>query len=117
MPSTTIYKQGDVLLVPFPFTDQSAVKQRPAVVLSGEAYNRSHHDVILAPITSQSSSAADEVSLLHWKKAGLLKSSVVKPVLSSFETTLIKRRLGALSHKDLKAVRDLFRRILEFQAR
>jgi hypothetical protein len=26
----TIYKQGDVLLVPYPFTDQSGTKQHPA---------------------------------------------------------------------------------------
>jgi mRNA interferase MazF len=34
----TSYKQGDVLLVPFPFTDQSGSEQRPAVVISGDAY-------------------------------------------------------------------------------
>jgi len=53
MPSTTSYKQGDVLLAPFPFTDQSGGKQRPAVVLRGDEYNRTHPDVILAPITGQ----------------------------------------------------------------
>lgn len=49
----TTYRQGDVLLVSFPFTDQSASKQRPAVAVSGDAHNRTHPDVILAPITSQ----------------------------------------------------------------
>lgn len=44
---------GDVLLVPFPYTDQSAVKQRPAVVLSSHAYNTTHPDLILAPITGR----------------------------------------------------------------
>ena len=29
---------GDVLLVPFPFTNQQATKQRPAVVVSTPAY-------------------------------------------------------------------------------
>jgi mRNA interferase MazF len=29
----TAYSFGDVILVPFPFTDQSHAKQRPAVVV------------------------------------------------------------------------------------
>ena len=39
MPSMTGYSFGDVVLVSFPFTDQSAAKQRPAVVISSEAYH------------------------------------------------------------------------------
>lgn len=35
----TSYKFGDVVLVPFPFTDQSASKKRPAVVVSSSAYH------------------------------------------------------------------------------
>jgi mRNA interferase MazF len=86
----TTYKQGDVVLVPFPFTDQSGIKQRPAVVLSGFAYNRSHPDLILAPITSQITNSVDEIALTNWKSAGLLKPSIVKPILSSFETGLVR---------------------------
>jgi mRNA interferase MazF len=52
MPSMTRYRQGDVLLVPFPFTDQSGVKLRPAVVMSSDDYNLRHTNLILAPITS-----------------------------------------------------------------
>lgn len=47
------YQFGDVVLVPFPFTDQSTTKQRPAVVVSSAAYNRIRRDVILMAITSQ----------------------------------------------------------------
>lgn len=108
----TPYKQGDVLLVPFPFTDQSTSKQRPAIVLTTESYNRNHLDIILAPVTSQISKNKDDILLLDWKSAGLLKSSSVKPVLSSFETSLVRRKLGVLSQDDLKKVRQLFQRIL-----
>lgn len=40
MPRMTAYDFGDVLLVPFPFTDQTGVKQRPAVVVSSSRYQR-----------------------------------------------------------------------------
>jgi len=49
----TIYSFGDVILVPFPFTDQSQAKQRPAVVVSSARYNTERPDLILMAITSQ----------------------------------------------------------------
>jgi mRNA interferase MazF len=109
----TSFKQDNVLLVPFPFTDQSGSKQRPAVVMSGDAYNWTHPDVILAPITSQVKGAPDEVSLVAWQAAGLLKPSVVKPLLSSFDTRLVRRKLGTLSDSDRTRARALFVRIFD----
>ena len=53
MRSTTTYEFGDVVLVPFPFTDQTTSKQRPAVVVSSAAYHRERRDLILLAITSE----------------------------------------------------------------
>ncbi len=53
MPSTTSFSQGDVVLVPFPFTDLSAIKQRPALVLSPDRSNKVRPDLVVAAITSQ----------------------------------------------------------------
>jgi len=39
MPPTTGYSFGDVVLVPFPFTDQTGLKKRPAVVVSSTTYH------------------------------------------------------------------------------
>ncbi len=53
MPNTTIYSFADVVRVPFPFTNQSTTKKRPAVVVSSAAYNEQRPDIILMAITSQ----------------------------------------------------------------
>ena len=53
MPTTTDYSFGDVVLVPFPFTDQSTVKKRPAVIVSSRIYQQERSDVILMAVTSQ----------------------------------------------------------------
>lgn len=39
MPSTTTYRQGEVVLVSFPFTDLTSTKRRPAVVVSPDTFN------------------------------------------------------------------------------
>jgi mRNA interferase MazF len=44
-------QQGDIVLIPFPFTDQSGTKQRPALVVSPSGF--AGEDIILCAITSQ----------------------------------------------------------------
>lgn len=67
----TSYEFGDVLLAPFPFTDQTTVKKRPAVVISSRAYDRDRLDLILMAITSQvrPSPGFGEVIIEAWKQA------------------------------------------------
>jgi mRNA interferase MazF len=48
-----IFKRGDVVLVPFPFTDLSSAKQRPALVVSPDTWNANQSDVMLVALTSQ----------------------------------------------------------------
>src|SRR5262245_52143093 len=98
------YQFGDVVLVPFPFTDHSTTKQRPGVVVSDSAYQRERRDVILMAITSQvrGSGAFGEVFVQDWQAARLLKPSAIKPVIATFEQALIIRTLGRLSPRDQK---------------
>lgn len=107
MPSDAALSFGDIVLVPFPFTDQTASKQRPAVIVSSAAYNTARPDVILMAITSQlhASAAFGEVWLTDWQGAGLLKPSAVKPVIATLEQPLIIRQLGTLADADAQALR------------
>jgi len=78
----TFYNQGQVVLIPFPFTDLTTIKQRPAIILSSDSYNQVHPDVILAAITSHVPDRlkADEFLLAQddLKAAGLPKPSIIK---------------------------------------
>jgi mRNA interferase MazF len=47
-----MYSQGDILLVPLPFTDLSSQKRRPVLVLSKDEYNDTMDDLVVVAITS-----------------------------------------------------------------
>jgi mRNA interferase MazF len=98
---------GNIVLVPFPFTSQTASKKRPAVVVSGSAYNQAKSDIVVMAITSQLRpvQALGEAWLNDWQAAGLLKPSVVKPVFATLEQRLVLRTLGSLSAVDMASVR------------
>lgn len=110
----TVYKFGDVVLVPFPFTDQTTTKKRPAVVVSSDVFNSQYADLIVMAITSKSASgtAVGEVAIADWSDAGLLKASIIKPVVTTIEKGLIIRKLGKLQDSDRqelkKALEDIF---------
>ena len=56
MPPTTGYSFGDIVLVSFPFTDQSATKRRPTAAVSNERHNRERPDLVIMAVTSHSTS-------------------------------------------------------------
>ena len=45
--ATARFGFGDVVLVPFPFTDQTGAKKHPTVVVSSSAYNTARHDSLV----------------------------------------------------------------------
>jgi mRNA interferase MazF len=108
------YEFGDVVLIPFPFTNQAAAKKRPAVIVSGATYNRSKPDVVIMAITSQlrPNPALGEVWISQWQAAGLIKPSSIKPVFATLEQTLIMRKLGTISGSDQAALRKAITTLL-----
>lgn len=113
----TPYKQGDVVLVPFPFTDLGAAKQRPAVIISADWFNRSRADCVLAAITSQipATLARDELLLAphDLREAGLPKASLIRcGKVVTIQQTLIRKRLGKVPPATLRAALNGVRSIL-----
>ena len=45
-------EQGDIVLVPVPFTDLSSQKRRPVIVISNQEYNKNCGDVVVVSMTS-----------------------------------------------------------------
>jgi mRNA interferase MazF len=103
------YQFGDIVLVPFPFTDQSTTKQRPGVIVSSAAYHNARRDLILMAVTSQlhGTGAFGEIIVQDWQHARLLKPSAIKPVLTTLEQALVIKTLGRLSAPDQHSLRGM----------
>lgn len=99
----TRFKRGEVVLVPFPFADRSAVKRRPALVLSTDEYNSRTGDLIIAQITSRvnSPSRPGDYRLRHWQQAGLNVPSLVRARMATLHSATIVRTVGQLSTQEM----------------
>jgi mRNA interferase MazF len=108
------FQRGDVVLVPFPYTDLSVSKTRPAVIVSSAVYHAARPELLLAYVSSQVSQAnpAIDYVLADWAAAGLLKPSFVRPKVAAVEPTLVVYCVGALSARDLLGVDRCLRRAM-----
>ncbi len=108
------YNFAEVVLVPFPFTNLNATKQRPAIVISSAAYNQTRPDIILMAITSQIRPpfSIGETILQDWHAAGLLKPSMIKPLIATLEQNKIIKTMGQLAAPDSTALTQIIQTIL-----
>lgn len=114
MQFTMNYNFGDILLVPFPYTDQTGSKKRPAVVVNSTTFNQRHSDLILMAITGRVRMPLNfgEMEIIAWQKAGLLKTSLIKPVFTTIEESIVIKKLGSLEISDENNLRNIIQQIL-----
>jgi len=99
----TVFEPGDVVLVRFPFTDLTAVKKRPALVISPSDFLKRNGDVVIVALTGQPQTEPD-AALLDWQSAGLLKPTWLKLLIGTVSASVIERRFGRLSSADHRRV-------------
>lgn len=114
----TPYKQGDVILIPFPFTDLTTTKKRPCIIVSSERFNKKYNDVIVIAVTSQIPEKMSEedilLSLQEQKEAGLPKTSLIKVgKIVTIDQRLIRKRLGTIPHTTYKKLIEILERIIK----
>ncbi len=106
-------RRGDVVLLPFPFSDQTASKVRPAVVVSSTAYMSTEPDMLVAALTSRIAVPGPfDYILLDWAAAGLRVPSALKPVVVTADPALVLLTVGTVSQRDSEAIDDRLRAAL-----
>jgi mRNA interferase MazF len=101
-------KFGDVVLIPFPFTDLSTFKQRPALVVSADKFNRQSADVIVIAISSSGSGREKfdyRLNKTEQKAGGLLLPSSIKlGKIVTIDQRLIRKTIGCLPQNSMTKI-------------
>lgn len=102
------YRRGDddIVLVPFPFSDLTTTKVRPAVVVSSDLYHTTEPDLVLAALTSRVAAATGPLDYVlgDWEKVGLRYPSALKPVFFTLTLARVLHRIGTLTPQDAEQI-------------
>jgi mRNA interferase MazF len=103
-----VYELFDIVAVPFPFTDSSRTKRRPALVLSQKSgFSDIIEHSILAMITSKKNAPWPlDAAINDMEQSGLTAPSVVRMKLFTLDNRFIIRKIGHLSKIDQDQVRQ-----------
>jgi mRNA interferase MazF len=105
-------RKGDILLIPFPFTDLTGQKNRPALVLV-----TTNTDVTVAFITSQIKWQEDhDLKLEPSAENGLKRTSLVRlSKLATIAKELAIGKLGNLTRSEMKQLNQNLIQLLQLQ--
>ncbi len=102
-------EQRSLLLVPFPFSDQSGQKVRPVLVISNNEYNISGKDLIVCGITSNVKAGKYNIIIDNsdMEQGNLYsKSSIKADNILKIERKLIIKKIGQINKSALVKVLD-----------
>lgn len=101
-----VLRQKQIVLVPFPFTDRSGSKRRPALIISNDKFNDGSDDVIVCAITSNMSDDAYSVTIKpeDWKDGMYSESCVKAATIITIDTEIVIKPIGRLGSERFKEV-------------
>lgn len=107
------FRQGDVVKVPFPYTDSSTRQRRPALVVSSGGIEAAHGLLWVVMITSADNRGwPGDVLVQDLKRAGLPAASIVRTAKIATIEASDAARLGSLRPPTLGAVLREVRAVL-----
>lgn len=107
------FEQGDVIRVPFPYTDRDTRQKRPALVVSSGETGEDGQLLWVVMITSAENRPwAGDVSIPDHESSGLPAPSVIRPVKIATIETRHAERLGNVDDETRAAVMRSIRAVL-----
>lgn len=104
-----MYKKGEILLIPIPFTDLTSSKRRPVLVVSNNNYNNKTNDIVVVAITSNLASKDYSVMLTNSDlESGSLKldSCIRADKIYTLSQNIVIKKFGLVKIETLDSVID-----------
>ncbi len=109
-------EQRDLLLVPFPFSDQSGMKVRPVMVISNNSFNKTSEDLIVIGVTSNISKDIYSVQLDNssLEEGKLFDACCAKAEnILKIDRQLVIKKIGKIKYKVFNDIVNLLNSILK----
>lgn len=109
-------KQRDIILVPFPFSDQTGRKVRPALIVSNDNYNETNDDVIVCAITTvlKPSKYAVVIEQKDIEEGILYQKSTVKTEnILKINKNIIIKKITSLKKETFSKITDILEEIFK----
>ena len=98
-----MYKQGEIVLIPVPFTDLSSSKKRPVLIISSDKYNTESQDMIVVAITSNPKQTGISINNTDMIRGQLPKPSIIRSdKIYTLNQGIVVKSIGSIS----KTVQD-----------
>jgi mRNA interferase MazF len=108
-------EQGDIVLIPVPFTDLSSQKRRPVIVVSNNVYNRTSSDIVVVAMTSnpQFSVYSFGIESKDLKQGKLNRPSHVRvDKIYTLAQSIVLKTFGRIHDHVLDQIRTIFQEIM-----
>jgi len=109
-------EQRDLLLVPFPFSDQSGKKIRPVIVISNNEFNEHSEDFVVVGVTSNITKDKYTLGLTNndLEKGKLFTQCCIKvDNILKIDKDLIIKKIGEIKKDKLKRINDIIIKIIK----
>jgi mRNA interferase MazF len=108
----TMPSQGDIVLIPIPFTDLSSQKRRTVIVLSNDHYHQHFPDMVVVAMTSNPTLTPYSFTITS---ADVTRGSLNRPgtvrvdKIYTLEQTLVVKTFGHVNDQTLDRIRTILR--------
>lgn len=105
------YDQFDIVLVDFPFVDNTKTKPRPVIIISSNDFmNENGHCIACMITTAMNTKWKYDTEISTLQITGLKTKSYIRQKLFTLDLSQNPRKIGKLSAKDTKKFRANFKK-------